>query len=243
MAESKKPQFEKITTPICTAKYPRVNQPDTKFDAAGVYSIKGILEAEAGTPLKAKLQAAAEKALEEAKATLTKKINEEKGEKKAKAKKALEELELSDLPCQPEYDDDGEETGRLVFNFKMKAQRPDPKDKDRIIKMSPKLFDAKGNTMSANVWGGSKVRIAGQIVPFYNAAKHAAGVSLRLSAVQVIELVTGSGGTDPKAYGFGEEEGYDASGEKAAASEETAAAPQAAGSSEGGASAASDDEF
>ena len=58
------------------------------------------------------------------------------------------------------------------------------------------------------------------ITPFFKirfvAARAEAGVSLRMNAVQVIDLVTG-GGASAAAHGFGEEDGYDASDEQEAA--------------------------
>lgn len=208
MAEAKKPPLEKVLTPTGIAKFPYLNKPDTKFNKDGEYRIRLILDAEGAAPIVAKLKAAAEKAYQDTKVELEEAFKTEKGEKKAKAKKALDTLKLADLPMKDVYDDEGNETGQTELSFKMKAQR---KDKEgNPIKMVPKLFDAKGNAFPAAqaIWGGSKCKVAAQIVPFYTAAV-GAGCSLRLSAVQIIELSSGNSGT-ADSFGFGKEEGYEA---------------------------------
>ena len=208
MAEAKRPPLEKVLTPTGIAKFPHLNKPDTKFNKDGEYRIRLILAAEEAAPIVDKMKAAADKAFNETKAELEASIKSEKGEKLAKAKEALKKLKLADLPMKPVYDDDGEETGHAELSFKMKAQRKDKEGK--VIKMVPKLFDSKGAAfpLSKDIWGGSKVKVAAQIVPFYTAAV-GAGASLRLSAVQIIELSSGSGGT-ADSFGFGKEEGYEA---------------------------------
>jgi hypothetical protein len=66
------------------------------------------------------------------------------------------------------------------------------------------------NIDKTQVWGGSTVKVAFEIVP-YGVRQYSptmgVGVSLKFSAVQIIDLKTGTG-KDAKAFGFGEEEGY-----------------------------------
>jgi hypothetical protein len=84
------------------------------------------------------------------------------------------------------------------------------------------VFDAKGTPMKdVQVWGGSEVKVAYVLRPFYTVMV-GAGVQAKLSAVQVIKLVTG-GARDAGAYGFNEEDGYEA-----------AAVAPAEGAAEGG---------
>jgi hypothetical protein len=205
-----------VTTEEGIFKFPKLNAPDTKYKADGEYGVKVILSQEAAQPIIDKLNAEADRMLEETKAALEEKVSTEKGEKKAKAKKELDNLKKADLPVKDCVDDDGEPNGDVELNFKMKAQRTDKKTQ-KIIKMSPKVFDAKGNPMKVvpQIWGGTKGCVAGQIVPFYTAAV-GAGASLRLSAVQVIDLVNGSGGT-ADSYGFGAKDGYEAEENEGAA--------------------------
>lgn len=212
MAESKKPKLVGGTSPIGIAKYPRLNQPDTKFKAAGEYSVKLILSAEDAAPLKEAIEAEAEKAVEATRADLEQKLVDAKGATKPKLKAALDKLEAGDLPIQPEYDDDGEETGNLVINFKTNASYTDKKT-GKTIHKEVSMFDAKGHKLEGkkrpSIWGGSKLSVAYQLVPYYNAATNKAGVSVRISAVQIIELVSGSGG-NAASYGFGTHDGYEA---------------------------------
>lgn len=74
---------------------------------------------------------------------------------------------------------------------------------------APKLFDSKNKEFpkDEDIWGGSTLRIAFNAIPYYTAMA-GAGISLRLKAVQVIELVSGGGGGNGASYGFGEEDGY-----------------------------------
>jgi hypothetical protein len=208
MAEAKRTPLDKVMTPEGIAKFPVLNVPDTKFNPEGDFKCGIILSAAEGAPLYRRLQAAAQKMFDATFAELTEKVATEKGEKKAKAKKALEELKLGDLPAKPVYDEDGNETGDLAFNFKMKATY---KDKSGATKSrKPSLFDAAGDVFpsSTAIWGGSKVKVAGSINSFYMPGTNTAGVGLRLSAVQVIQLCTAGGGGNASSFGFGKEDGY-----------------------------------
>jgi hypothetical protein len=213
--EAKRPQLEKLLgadgfPPLGTLKYPRLNEPDTKFKAEGVFTTKLIVAGEFATAIIEKLTAVANTKLEAERGILTKEVEVAKGDKKGKAKKQLAELKLSDMPFKPVFDEDGNETGDYEFTFKMNAQWTDKKT-NKVTKQFPKVFDAKGKALSPipNIWGGTKARVASQIMPFYTALA-GAGVSLRLTAVQIIELQSGNGG-NAESYGFGEEEGFEGS--------------------------------
>lgn len=207
MAEQKQ-KFIKFTTPKGIARFPSLNAPDTKFNPAGEYKTGLILSAEAAAPYCKMIEDEANKALEAARAELTEKVATEKGEKKAKAAKALKELALGDLPFKPMYDEDGNETGDVVLTFKMKASRKDKKT-GIVTPMTPRLFDAAGNPIkkAKPIWGGSTLRVSGTINPFYIPGTNLAGVSLRLGGVQIIELRSADGG-NASSYGFGKEDGY-----------------------------------
>lgn len=223
MAE-KRTALEKFTTPKGVLKYPRLNDPDTKFKAEGVYSTKLVLPGDLAAPIVEKLSKIAATMLELTRADLEDAVEAEKGAKKGKLKKQLAELKLADMPFKPVFDDDGNETSDIEFNFKMNAKRTDKKTQ-KVIEMTPSIFDAKGKALKTvpNIWGGTVARISAQILPFYTALA-GAGVGLRLSAVQVIELVSGGGG-NAESHGFGEEEGgFEGSDAPAAQSSSTAPA-------------------
>jgi hypothetical protein len=50
-----------------------------------------------------------------------------------------------------------------------------------------------GERITEPVYGGSVIKVRGQIVPYKNDAAAFAGISLRMKAVQVLDLVSGSG--------------------------------------------------
>jgi len=200
MTDTTKVKYEKITTPKGIAVFPRLNDPDTKFVAEGQYSVRLRLSAEDAQPLIDRIDVLAQEMFDAEKARLM------KGDGKAKAK--AKTLKMADKAYKEAVDDEGNETGEYEFNFKMKAQYTNKKT-SKITKQKPKLFDASGKALpdSVSVWGGSIIKVAAQYMPFATAI--GVGVSLRMNAVQVIDLVT-SGGGNAGSYGFGEEDGYTA---------------------------------
>jgi len=179
--------FVSYTTNTGIAIYPHLTQPDTKFNANGEYKVSLSLTEQEAAPLK--------KLIEQEKVKAMAMIPE--------GKKAKE----SDDPYFNETDDEGQETGRTVFKFKMKAKVQNKQG--QTIELQPRLFDAQGTIFTPDsVWGGSKIRVSTDLVPYYVAAV-GAGVSLRLKAVQIIDLKSG-GGADASAYGFSATEGFTA---------------------------------
>ena len=67
------------------------------------------------------------------------------------------------------------------------------------------MFDAKKNPipLSTIIWGGSKMRVAFNLVPYYTPML-GAGITARLKAVQVISLVEGKDSNL-----FSKEDGYE----------------------------------
>jgi hypothetical protein len=74
------------------------------------------------------------------------------------------------------------------------------------------LFDSKGAPLAAGtaIYGGTVGKVAFQAAPYFVAGQGMAGISLRLSAVQVIDLV-GPGSRTAAQHGFGKEDGYETS--------------------------------
>jgi hypothetical protein len=184
-----------ITTPAGRAIYPHLHAADTKFDKAGVYSTKLAQEPS------------------EARDSLVKRLDDAFAESVAEAKKELNakkpgsgnKIKLADKPWVEEMDSEGNETGNLVFNFKLKASGKTREGKE--FTQAPKLYDSQGNPLPAGtkIGGGSTIKVAFEINKFYTAIA-GAGVSLRLKAVQVIDLKTWEGG-NAASFGFGVEEG------------------------------------
>lgn len=215
MADAKKPQLEKITTPRGVFVFPKLNQPDV-FKGKSTYNTK--FRVRNGTPgleeLCDKLQEQSDAQVEKATAELTEQIQALKPTMpKRKALEAkLAQVSLF-VPFKAELDaDTGEETGYTLFNFKMNSSFKNKKGEE--IKVKPYIFDAKGVDITANapaIWGGTVGKVSAFIFPFYNEAEGSAGVTFRLRGVQIIDLVTAGQGASAAGMGFGEEDGYDGS--------------------------------
>jgi len=127
---------------------------------------------------------------------LLKQINEvfaenvDKETKKAKG----QDIQKAKPPYSEELDEAGQPTGNVVLRFKSKYK--------------PSVFDAKGIPMvDSSIWGGSELKVSGSIAPYFT-SMIGAGVSLRLSGVQVIQYVDGGSGSADR-FGFKEEAGYE----------------------------------
>ncbi|OQW34838.1 MAG: hypothetical protein A4E20_01290 [Nitrospira sp. SG-bin2] len=190
MSEQKRETF---VTPKGTAKWIRVNEPDTKYKDEGEYKVSLLLGGKEAEQMKTKIDAAIKVSVDAAKAA-------NKGKK----------IKQADAPYRADVDKEGNETGLTMFNFKAKASGVKKKD-NKPWTFRPAVFDAKKTPIPVTVavWSGSEVKVAYQLKPFGESNYSptvGAGVSLALQAVQVIKLVTGQG-RDAAAFGFGEEEG------------------------------------
>lgn len=204
---SKKQRYPQITTPEVALIFPRLFTPDNKYvKPDGEYHTKFALEA--GEEFDAFIAK-----LEEVRDTYLKDNPDEV--KPAKLKKA----KLADL-FEEECDDEGEETGRMIMRAKLKAV---VKTKTKSWKQKPMVFDASANQISEeiSVWTGTKAKLALELFPYFMESSKEVGVSLRLKAVQIIELVDGGGDRDAGSYGFGETDGYTAPASEAGFSDET----------------------
>lgn len=194
-----------LKTPAGTAIYPHLTNPDTRFVPEGQYQVKLRIPSEEAQALIADL----DKAFADA-------------QEVAKEKNPGKKIKEATKPYVMEEDDEGNDTGNVVVSFKCKAQITDKKGNTRAN--SPKIFDSKNQEFPKDeeIWGGSTLRVAFNAIPYYTAMA-GAGVSLRLKAVQVIELVSGGGGSSGASYGFGEEDGYVAPAAQEVTPKETAA--------------------
>lgn len=176
---------QSYVTPAGIAQYPKLNAPDTKFVAEGVYTTKLELSGEAAQELSAFLDTKYQEAIAEAK-------------KNNPGKKVKE----ADAPYS------WNDSGTLTVNFKMKASGV-TKD-GKAWNRKPALFDAKGKPLDVgtNVGGGSTIIVNYTPSPFYT-AMIGAGLSMRLEAVQVIDLKEGGGQSADK-FGFTEQDGFSA---------------------------------
>lgn len=200
-----KPKRTTFTSPKGTFKYPALSKPDygnEKFPKPdGEYKTALVVPLEDAQALIAQLTPVWEEAITLGKADF--------------AKLAVPiRKKLGSVTEQPfyetEYDPETEaETGNVIFKFKTKYKILDKKDNSvRFNKIG--LFDAKGKPLAAGtaIYGGTVGKIAFQTSAYFVAGQGMAGLSLRLSAAQVIELV-GPGNRSAGSFGFGQEEGYE----------------------------------
>jgi hypothetical protein len=211
MSTNRKPAFTKVQTAKGTLIWPKLAAPD-EYKGKKSYSAKIRLSEADSAKLIEQIEAELQRYWPIAKAELEQKVADAKtGPDKAKAKKALAEMAEADKSYKPAYDDEGNETGEYEFNFKM----PDHfigKDKKPVF-IKPDVFDAKGKLLKVvpEVWGGTKAIVAGELRPF--SMPIGVGISLRLKAVQIIELAAAGGSRDASSYGFGAQEGFEADDE------------------------------
>jgi hypothetical protein len=192
VAERKKAVIHK--SPAGIAQYPRLTKPDTKFKPEGEYKVTLVLTGAEAQPLIELIDKAMGESLIEA--------------RRADPTKAKTIKAATDKPYKAETDDEGNETGNYKFNFKM-AARITSKKTGETWEQKPDLFDAKGKVLvNPKIGGGSTVKVAFELYLFYTKLV-GAGVSLRLRAVQVLDLVEYNS-RSASGYGFGEEEGYEA---------------------------------
>lgn len=180
--DSKK-KVTRFTSPKGIAQYPWVIDADTKYDKEGQYHIQLDVSKDSAKDMVTKLSAILDESLEQ--------FQKEKGKK------------LNKVPFFEELED-----GTLQFKFKQKRMIT-RKDGSKLEIKIP-IFDTKGIPCSKDIklGSGSTVKISYSVMPYYNATNKGVGLSLRLVALQVINLVEYSSG-DAKSYGFdSDEEGY-----------------------------------
>lgn len=172
-----------------TAQWAKVFEPDTKFVPEGQYSIKVVVPAEQAAEACEQLDSMAQDKLAEV----------VKEQPKLKAV-------LSTTPAyQVEYDDDGNDTGNVVFNVKLKAvitRRDGTKATQKPLVVDAKRTPMDGSTLIGN---GSTVKVAIDTYPYMMPATKTVGVSLRMKGVQVTDLVPYGASA---ASIFDEEDGY-----------------------------------
>ena len=164
--------------------YPHLNKPDVKFSEAGEYKVT----------LKVK-KSDASKMLGEYKQAIDDSLIKAEKENKGKT------IKSAPIP----YTEEGD---YVFFKYKLKATGTNFKTKEKFSQR-PALFDAKNNPIDTStlIWGGSKMKIAYSLVPYFTPML-GAGITARIKAVQVIELVEGK-----QLNLFDKEDGYEAKSE------------------------------
>lgn len=170
------PNFEVFTTPVGELVYPWLTKADTRYDPDGLFQTKLLLPFEMAETQEfiAKLEGV----LNDFYQTLD----------------AAKQKTYNIRPVyEDELDDEGNPTGNVLFKFKLRAKVTN-KEGETFEQSPTCVFAEDGAAVEAPIYGGTMARIKGQIVPYTTAAQKLVGVTLRPRAVQVHELVTGSGG-------------------------------------------------
>jgi hypothetical protein len=171
------------------AQWAKVFEPDTKFVPEGEYSIEVSLPEEQAADVCEQLDSLAQNKLEEA----------------VKDNPKLKTVLSTRKSYKQEVDDNGNPTGNIIFKTKLKAR---VKSRDgQTFEQKPMVVDAKRTPMTQNVLvgNGSLVNVAAEPIPYVMQSTKQVGVSLRLKAVQVINLVEYASNSSAI---FDEEEGY-----------------------------------
>lgn len=195
-ANNNKQKQIKLNTPLGTARYPWLTTPDTRFNEEGEYAVQLLLPED--DPKVKALVKRIKDTYEEFRATL---------DDPKKAKKRPESFGFS-----PDIDDNGDETGYIVFKFKAKTGYINKKG-ERVELAPPPLFDAKLKPLpdGMSIWSGTTMIINFTPSAYFQGKN--CGVTLRLNACQIIELVSGGASRDAGSYGFEDEEGFSVASE------------------------------
>lgn len=138
---------------------------------------------------------------------------------KAETRKKLGKVSINELFIELLDQTTEEPTGELEFRFKMAAsgETKQGKNAGKIWNRKPEIYDARGVIMKRvpEIWGGSIGKVSFEVgldqesgLPgYFIPATAACGLSLKLQAVQIIDLVQG-GERTAASHGFGAEEGY-----------------------------------
>ena len=171
-----------------TALWAKVFEPDTKFDANGIYSVNVLIPEAEAVELCEYLDG----------------VVQQRYAEEVKAKPKLKNGLSTKTPYEPEYDQNGDPTGNIEFKLKLKA-KVQARD-GSTYEQKPIVVDAKRTPMSAdtNVGNGSVIKVAYEPIPYMMASTKQVGVSLRLKGVQILELVEYGNGASM----FDEEDGY-----------------------------------
>jgi hypothetical protein len=185
-------KLETFQSPYGIAVFPWLSKADTKHDASGVYHTDLALPPELAEDFIAKL----ERIRDEFAASLP------QAQQQQLTPRPVSSLEYT-RPEYPEGATDAEKTaikqahvpeltGNVLFRFKLKASVT-PKNGEPFTQAPVIVMADSGAACDKPVYGGSVIRVRGQVVPYTNASAANYGVTLRLKAVQVAELNSGSG--------------------------------------------------
>lgn len=182
-----------LISPRGKALWCKVATPDRKFNTKGEYSTDLILNPD---------DVNVDKFLVDLQAMLDEAAEQQRAELKPPKNKTLKVRELT----KPQYDEDGNETGMVIMNFKMKDVDEREAGDNKIL-----VFDTNGKELKTIplVGNDSIIKVQAYIKPYYMASDNSMGLSKYWKGLQIIKLNEFSG-----ASGFGKEDGdYEADDE------------------------------
>lgn len=198
----KRKKLPRYTTPEGVFVFPRVSAPGQNYNKDGMeYSTKFRLEAAEGKAIRAHFAPIIAEAVELGRAEFDAlPLNTRK---KIKGGFTANDTFGDDL-----FDEATEQpTGEIQLKFSRRAAGVSKKTGKPWAITLP-IFDAKGSLMQGvDVWAGSRGRVSFEYEPYFIPGTGEAGLSKRLVAVQVTQLVS-KGVLSADQYGFREEDGY-----------------------------------
>ena len=184
-----KPLSPKFVTPKGTAVWPKLITPDTKFNPEGEYSVKIRLPVADSQDLIKQLEG----------------LRDEYQTEQAKTDSKIVRYDVASV-YEAEEDDNGDLTGFNLFKFKQNAKIKLRDGSTRDMKVA--IYDSNKQPTTTEVTGGSTIRVAANVFCYAMPSTKRVGVSLRPSAVQVIELASGFGGNADALAMFDKEDGF-----------------------------------
>lgn len=178
--------MNQFVTPKGVAVWPSLNNPDTKFVAEGEYHTKLRVSSDEAASFIQQLEGIREAYLADA----------------VRRDPKVKQYKMADL-YEEEVDDQGDLTGNYLFKFKQKAVIQTRSGSTLNMKVA--LFDSQRKPTTVQIGGGSVLRIAGAAIGYAMPSTKMVGLSLRPSAVQIIQL---SSGGNASADAFAIEEGF-----------------------------------
>jgi len=199
-----------LQTPKLTLVWPKLNEPDygnAKFPKPdGEYSTKA--KADRNDPAVQKFLAQLQAMQDTAQTNAATAFSELKvaQRKELERKNGGNGIQINPF-FKPIYDEETEEeTGEIEFKFAMKASGIAKKTGKKWTR-KPQLVDARGTILAKppKIWGGTVAIIAFEVDPegYFIPGTGAAGLSMKLAGVQIIDLVSGG----QRNLGFGAQEG------------------------------------
>ena len=179
------PKKMKMTSPKGTAVWPWLNEPDTRWDDVGAYTVTLKMSAQDAEPFLTKLKEFYKHGYEE--------FVKEKGKNK---------LKNANMPWFNIEDDQGNDTGEIGFKFKNKASY---EYEGKKIETRVQLSDTHGDPVTSTVGGGSTIKVGLEPYVWY-VPSQGVGMTLRVKVVQVLNLVEYGGKSAADEFEFEIEE-------------------------------------